>query len=234
MTRGDIKTEILVRSGKDTTSAWTSEAFLNDWINQNHKWAAGYKPWPMTEGRTSTTWAGTEELTFEGYKADSFRIITVGGKRLQKTNFEDYLKYKEDNTSGDERIFSDRAGINYFNPYADVSGTTVAYGQYVPADIPDGDGTAGDDAATVFTGNGDEGNQAIIEKTLAYIANRDKNLSEAQLHEANARAILDDLWTRIGDEQHAYQPGPSSEGMWKRFDVLEGGFREDIFNRDQF
>lgn len=230
MTRGDIRTEILVRSGKDTTSAWTSEAFLNDWINQNHKWAAGYKPWPWTEGRTSTTYAGTEELTFEGYKADSFRIITVGGKTMQKIGFSDYLKFKEDQPSSDDRVFSDFAGVMYFNTLADVSGTLTAYGQYVPADIADGD--ANDLVETVFTPNGDEGNQAIIEKALAAIAYRDSNPQLATLHEKNAVTLLELLWKRVGDEQYAYQT--KNRDMFKRFDVARGGFRGDVFNRDQF
>ena len=107
MTRGEIRTEILVRSGKDTTSAWTSEAFLNDWVNQAHKWAGGYKPWVFTEGRTSTTWASVEELNFEGYKADSFRLLQIGGKRLTKLNFEDYQIFREEEASGTDRVFSD-------------------------------------------------------------------------------------------------------------------------------
>jgi len=42
MTRSDILTEILVRSGKDTTSSWVSETHLENWINQSHRWGAGY------------------------------------------------------------------------------------------------------------------------------------------------------------------------------------------------
>lgn len=232
MTRGEIKFEVLVRSGKDTTSAWTSEAFLNDWINQAHKWSAGYKPWPWTEGRTSTTYAGTEELTFEGYKADSFRIVTVGGKQLQKITFQDYLKFKEDNSSSQDRVFSDFGGIMYVNTLADVSGTMICYGQYIPADIPDGDGTTADDMVTVFTPNGDEGNQAIIEKTIANICYRDSNPQEAMLHEKNAIALLDILWKRVGDEQYAYQT--KNHDMFSRFDVVRGGYPKDIYNRDQF
>lgn len=232
MTRGEIKTEILVRSGKDTTSAWTSEAFLNDWINQYHKWAAGYKPWPWTEGRTSTTYAGSEELSFEGYKADSFRIVTVGGKVMQKIRFEDYLKFKQDYPSKNDRVFSDFGGVMYVNTLSDVSGTMTCYGQYVPAEIPDGDGSAGDDANTVFTPNGDEGNQAIIESVLANLAYRDLDKEGADIHKKNAVALLDVLWGRVGDEQYAYQA--KNRTMFEFFDVQRGGYPSDIFNRDQF
>src|SRR3990167_171837 len=171
MTRGEIRTEILVRSGKDTTSAWTSEAILNDWVNQAHRWTGGYKPWVFTEGRTSTTWAATEEWSFEGYKADSFRLLQVGGKRLTKLNFEDYQIFREEEPSSDERVFSDFGRLLFINPNIDLSGTLTAWGQYIPADIPDGDGADSDE--TVFTPNGDEGNQAIIEEVLSYISDRD-------------------------------------------------------------
>lgn len=232
MTRGEIKTEILVRSGKDTTSAWTSEAFVNDWINQSYKWAAGYKPWPFTEGRTSTTFSAVEEWDFEGYKADSFRILQVGGKRFQKLNFEDYQIFKEDNSSSKEKVFSDFGGLVFINTLADVSGTLTAWGQYVPADIPDGDGATGDDLNTVFSEGGDEGNQAIIEKTLGYIANRDGKKDFAIKHYALSKELLDSLWKRVEDEQFAYQT--KNRGMFKRIDILKGDLSDQLFRRDQF
>ena len=70
MTRGDLRDEILVRSGKDTTSAWVTDAILNDWLSQSHRWAANFKKWPFPEGRVSTTWASsTEEWDFAGYQS---------------------------------------------------------------------------------------------------------------------------------------------------------------------
>jgi hypothetical protein len=226
MTRGEIKIEILVRSGKDTTSAWTSEAFLNDWINQAHKWAAGYKPWPFTEGRVSTTYTTTEEWSFEGYKADSFRFIQVGGKRLQKINFEDYQIFKEEQSSSADKIFSDFGRLVYINTNAGLSGTLTAWGQYIPADIPDGDGATADDMETVFTYGGDEGNQAIIEKVLGYMANRDNKQKEAINNHALAKNILDELWKRIEDEQFAYHT--KDRGQWERIDILNGRMYDDL------
>ena len=234
MNRGELKTEILVRSGKDTQSAWTSEAFLNDWINQNHRWAAGYKPWPFTEGRTSTTYASTEEWSFEGYKADSFRIMTIGGKKLKKLNFNDYLIFRETQPTGDDRVFSDFGGLVYVNPYVDLSGTLVAYGQYQPADIPDGDGSTADDADTVFSQYADEGNQAIIERTLGYIAMRDGDKGTMKEKYLLANNILDGIWQRIEDEQYNYETHPDSGGMFDRIDVLRGRFRNVDSSEDQF
>jgi len=220
MDRGTIKTEILVRSGKDTTSAWISEAFLNDWINQSHRWAAGYKKWPFTEGRVSTTYASVEEWNFEGYKSDSFRLLQVGGERFQKLNFEDYQIYKEENPSGTDKVYSDFGKTLFINTASGASGTLTAYGQYMPATIADGDGATGDDMETVFSDGNDEGNEAIIEKSLEYIAKRERKNDEAMLHAQNAKQVLDDLWTKVEAEQYAYQT--KNRGIFPRFDVITG------------
>lgn len=233
MTRGDIKTEVLVRSGKDTSSAWTSEAFLNDWINQAHRWAAGYKPWTCTEGRISTTFStASEEWDFEGFKADSFRLVQVGGKLLRKLNFEDYQIFKEEQPTADDRVFSDFGGLVFVNTSLDASGTLTAWGQYMPANIGDGDGN--DEVDTVFSEGSDEGNQAIIEEVLGHIANRDNKRQEALNHHALAKQILDELWKRTQDEQYQYQTHPDRGGMFKRFDVLTGVENDELIKRNQF
>jgi len=230
MTRGDLKTEILVRSGKDTTSAWTSEAFLNDWINQAHRWAAGYKPWPFTEGRQSTTYTTTEEWNFEGYKTDSIKLLEIGGERFEKLTFEDYKRYKEDQSSGTEKFYTDYANTLYVNTLSGASGTMTIWGQYIPAVIPDGDGLTADDIETVFVGS-DEGNEAIIEKVLGNLYNRDDKPAAIQ-HYQLAQKQLDDLWQRMTDSQFNYQT--KDRGMFKGFDVLCGDYDDSLFNENRF
>jgi hypothetical protein len=232
MNRYEIKTEILVRSGRDTTSAWLSEAFLNDWINQEHRWAAGYKPWPYTQGRTQTTYTGVEELNFEGYKADSFRFMQIGGERLQKLNFEDYQIFKEEQPDSSDKVFSSFGGLVYVNPNCGCSGTLVAYGQYQPAVIPDGDGTDADEVETVFSPFGDEGNQAIIEKVLGNIANREGDVGTAVNKYQLAKALLEDLWRRCQDEKHTEHT--KDRGQWTRLDVINGYQYDDALDTDQF
>jgi len=225
--RGELKTEILVRSGRDTTSGWLSNSALNNWINQAHRWGAGYKPWPYTEGRAQTTYTATEEWVFEGYKADSFRFMQIGGDRFQKINFEDYQIYKEQQDGGSDKVYSNFGGVVHINPDSGVSGTLVAYGQYQPANITD------DSTDTVFTPFGDEGNQAIINQVLGDIANREGNAQESINKHMLAKQLLDELWTRIDDEQFAYQT--HDRGMWDRIDVVnDNGFYEDGLKRNQF
>ncbi len=207
---------------------------LKDWYTQANHWGAAYKKWPFTEGRIETTFAAgvgadSDEYNFEGYKADSFRIILIGGKRLRKLNFADYKIFREESPTDDERVWSDFGRVVYINPNIDVSGTLVAYGQYQPTiDITDENGV------TVFSDFDQEGNEAIVEKMSSYLKRRENLQQEAELHDTRASAKLEEIWKRVLDEQYAYQTHPDRGGMWERVDVIEGVFREDIFRRDQF
>jgi hypothetical protein len=235
MIKSDIRMEVLVRTGKDTTSAWSSATIINAQIDQAHKWAAGYKKWPFTEGRVSTTFASlttNEDGDYrgeypEGWKSDSVRILTVGGYRLQKLNFEDFKIFREEQSGSSDRVFTDFSRSYYINPSIDVSGTVTAWGQYTPANLDDESSSD----HTVFIGE-DEGNQAIIEETIGYVLRRDGKQKEAIERHQIAQGLLDQLWQRIGDEQYAYQS--KDRGIFERIDVVNGSFYDDTLDTDQF
>ena len=225
----DIQDEFLVRGNISTTSGFYTDQILNDWTRIAHDFTVGYKKWPFTEGRVSTIYSAVEEFTYpEGWKADSIRFLQVGGKRLKKVNFQDYQTFREDNASANDRIFTDFGQLYFINPLADVSGTTMAWGQYTPIIDPT-DKTM----LTVFSNTGNEGNEAIINEIMSYAMTKEKKTNDSAYYHKKAQEILEGIWLRIGDEQSGYQPY-EGEGMWKRFDVLNGGFREDIIKRDQW
>lgn len=228
-TVGDLITEVLVRNNLTTTDTWVNDLMLRDWARMAHKWAAAYHKWPFTEGRTSTTWTSREEWNFEGYKSDSFRILQVGGSRLQKLDFANYQIFREEEPSSDERVFSDFGRTVFINPNIDLSGTLTAWGQYEPnLDSTDMDAT------TIFSGSDEEGNEAIVEEMQSLLKRREHLPDEAELHDKRARIILDELFKRIMDEQYAYQTHPDSGGMFKRFDILGGRMTDELNNLDQF
>jgi hypothetical protein len=236
-TLGDLRTEFFVRSQSSSTLAFYTDEITGDWADQAHKWAAGYKKWPFTEGRVSTTFASlsTSEDGYlvgeypEGWKSDSLRLLTVGGKRFNKKNFYKFQSFIEDNPSADDKLFTDFGRRFYINPNASgLSGTVVVWGQYTPATIDNTDPSV----TTVFSGE-EDGNDAIVEKMIALAKTREKKLNEAIAHEKKASLILDELWKKIQDEQFGYQD-TDNEGMFKRIDIVGGGFRDDTYNRDQF
>lgn len=228
-TRDDIFTEILVRNNLTTTDTFITDAYLKSWFRDAHVWASSYHKWPMTEGRVSTTFTTTEEWQFEGYKADSLRIVQIGGKRLTKLNFEDYQTFREEESSANDRVFTDFGKLVFINPAIDLSGTLTAWGQYQPyVDVTDETGV------TIFTNFDDEGNEGILEKMSSYLKRRLGNTQSAELHDQRAVAKLDEVWKRVLEEQFKNQTHPASGGMFKRVNVLHGGLSDEIMHRDQF
>jgi hypothetical protein len=233
----EIKNDVLVQLQASTTVGFYTDAILDDWIDKAHQWAAGYKKWPHTEGRASTTFAslasnadGLLEGNYpEGWRADSIRKMRIGGKRVKKQNFEKFLDFIEDFSSDTRRMFSDYGRVYYVNPNIDLSGTVAVWGQYSPATIDSTD----DQAETVFSQGAEEANEAIIEEVISYAKKREQKLAEAQAHHQSARAILDELWSRHGDEQFGYH-SPDNDGMFERFDAVDGMYYNDKFKRDQF
>ena len=226
---GDIFTEFLIRNNRTTTDSFITDAMLQDWTRMSHTWASSQHKFPFTEGRVSTTFSATEEWNFEGYKADSFRLMQIGGKRLKKLDFRNYQIFREEEPSSDERVFADFGRTVFINPNVDLAGTLTAWGQYEPVIDPT-DLTA----ITIFSGFDEEGNEAILEKMTAYLKRREHIPNEAELHDKRASLILDEIWKRVLDEQYQYQTHPDSGGMFRRFDVLEGDYQEEIFRKDQF
>lgn len=231
-TIGDIKDEFLVRTQGNTSVAFITDTFINDWINQAHRFTASYHKWPFTEGRVSTTYTSAiEEWNFEGYKADSFRIVQIGTKLLQKVTYEDYLIFKENETTGDDRIYSDFGRLLIINPNIDASGTLTAWGQYLPAQLDVTD----TGALTVFSGTEEEGNEAMLQLMMSYAKIREKKATESDYHYKKATEILEGIWKRYLDEQGMYQTHPDRGGMFRRMDVLRGRSTEgDLIKRDQF
>ena len=228
-TRDDLFTEVLVRNNRSTTDSFITDTMLKSWFASAHIWASAYHKWPFTEGRIQTTYASTEEWSFEGYKADSFRILQVGGSRLKKLNFEDYQTFREEEPSSDDRVYSDFGRLVFINPNIDLSGTLTAWGQYQPyIDVTDETGV------TIFTDFDDEGNEAIVEKMSSYLKRREHLAEEAELHDNRAKVKLEEVYKRILDEQFKYQTHESSGGMFERIDIIDGGLYGDTIDRDQF
>ena len=235
----ELKDELLVRANESTstaTGALYTEAILNDWVDDAHKFAAAYKKWPFAEGRISTTLVSTQtddlgNIVYdypEGWKADSIRILLVGGKRLQKINHSDFLRFREEQSDSDDRIFSDFGRTYYINPKIDLSGTITLWGQYTPSKLDYTDSNA----TTIFSNNEIEGNEAIVELGLSYAKRREKKFTESALHFQKALEILDGILKRVQDEQFGYQS--KDTGMFERFDILQGGMSDEVIKRDQW
>lgn len=236
-TIGEINAQFLIRNNISTTDGFVDDTTLQNWSRDAHIYCAGYKKWPGTEGRVSTTFASlvTDEDGMivgdypEGWKSDSIRMLKIGGKRVDKKNFYKFQQFIEDNPASNERIYSDYNRRYYVNPNIDLSGTVALWGQYTPSV----DTSDVSNAVTIFSNFDEEGNEAIVAKMTAYLKEREHEKEEAEAAHKTANDKLDEVHGRIKDEQFGYQD-TDNDGMFKRFDVVNGGFRDDIINRDQF
>jgi len=231
---GNIINEVLVRNNRTTTDSFISDTMLEDWLREANNYCVSQYKWPLSEVRDQTTaWTGTEEVAYSSFginfKADSIRILQIGGKRLQKINFEKYQDFREDLPSSTEKYFSDFGRVLFINPNCGLNGTIAAFGQYM-AVIDPTDTTA----TTIFSTFDEEGNEALVEKMTSYMKRREHLPQEAELHDQRADMVLAKLWKKIQNEQYEYQSGSESDGLWKRFDAVEGGFSDTLFKRDQF
>jgi len=234
-TTPDIKDDIIIQLGVSTSVGFYTDAILDDWIDKAHKWSAAYKKWPMTEGRVTTTYVADStsvEVGFnypEGWKADSIRLLQVGGARFKKLNFGKYQEFREDWPNDQRKVFSDFGALYFINPRADVSGTTTLWGQFTPATLDATDNTA----VTIFSDFAEEGNEAIIEEVISYAKKKEKKLQESFAHHEKAKVILNEIWERIKDEQFGYQV-VEDEGLFKRIDIVEGDFFSDLVRRNRW
>lgn len=234
-TTENIKNDILVSLGVSTTVGFYTDQIVNDWIDKAHKWAAGYKKWTATEGRISTTYAvdNTDiEVGFnypEGWKPDSIRLLQIGGKRFRKVNFYKYMEFREDFPNDTGKVFTDHGKLYFVNPQADASGTTTMWGQFTPATLDATDTTA----LSIFSDNFEEANEAISEEVMSYAKKKEKKLDESLAHHKKAQEILLEKLEQIKEEQFGYQI-TDDDGMFSRFDVLQGDFRSDIIKRNQW
>ncbi len=233
-TTSDIANEFTIRLYGSTAVAFYTDAIINGWINDAHRFAGGYKKWPFsTTIDTSLTFSnGTETYALPSrVKSDSVRFMTVGvtpAYNIQKIDWQSYLSFRELQTGSDSsRIWSEFGRTIYINPNLDVAGTITLYGQQLPATL---DTTV--PASTIFTGDYEEGNEAIVDLIISYAKMRERKIAESQAYYSQAVSILDMIWKKIIDEQFAYQE--KNRGMFTRVNILRGAFQEEIFRRDQF
>lgn len=119
-----------------STNTFWSTTMLKSWLNRSNIWACAFKKWPFTEKKddTETTVASQDNYDYPtDFKSDSIRILRVDGKRYTKIRYEDYLKYREDDPDGDDKVFSDYKREYFINPNCFSGGETIeVYGQATP------------------------------------------------------------------------------------------------------
>ncbi len=131
-----------VRDGLNVLSASTfiTTAMIQRWICMAMDWALSYKKWPFLEYKGTDLIDATGTYPYPtSMKTKSAFLVTVAGERFEKIRYEDYLKYLEDDSSGDDKVWAEFDRDIYINGNACSTGDAICiYGQAIPASLTTG------------------------------------------------------------------------------------------------
>jgi hypothetical protein len=113
---------------------------IKRWLNMAKDRALSYRKWPFLEYAGSDLIDATGKYPYPTLmKTKSAFLVTVAGERYEKVRYEDYLKYFEDYSDGDDKVWAEFDRDIYINGNAcSVGEAVIIYGQKGIADLDTG------------------------------------------------------------------------------------------------
>jgi len=191
-----------VRDGLTILSGDTliTDTMVKKWINMAKDWALSYKRWPFLESSGTDLIDTTGKYSYPTLmKIKSAFLVTVDGYRYEKIRYEDYLKYLENYSDGEDKVWAEYDRTIYINGNANSTGDAIViYGEIGVIDL------VADTTATPFNDAEPSGDEAIIRRAIARGMRKIGQGTldrEAKLEELEAKEILDAIWTRIQENK---------------------------------
>jgi hypothetical protein len=183
-----------------------SDSDLGMFINSAIQDAWDYKPWPFTQKAKTATTSNTPYYDYpQDLMLGSAYLLKVTGKEFKKLQYEDYVKWFEDNPTATDKIWSEWESFIFINQNAYTVGDTFDLRQEnLPAD-----GELCD--LLPFSPISDSyeysGNNAIIQIAYAEALSSEKknNPQQAALESKQAFATLDNLWKPFAAQKATLQ-----------------------------
>jgi len=203
----ELQTELQARLSVASSNTFWTSAMIKVWLNEANKWACNYKKWPFTEKAVYTSSKANAfyydyPLEFKSDSISRLEIEKSDGKmkEYKKVRYQDFMKYIRDNPDGEDLIFSDFRRQYFINPVVEVNGREIClWGQEKPTEL------VNDVDLTPFAEGEEAGEEAIIKRALGIALQKGKKYQEASIQRDEAKLILEEIWTRIQEEQVQYQ-----------------------------
>jgi hypothetical protein len=184
-----------------------SDSDLGMFINSAIQDAWDYKPWPFTQKSKTATTSNTPYYDYpQDLMLGSAFLVKVAGKEYKKLQYEDYVKWFEDNSAATDKIWSEWESFIFINQNAYTVGDSVdIYGKKIspqmvnPTDL------------LPFSPISDSyeysGNNAIIQMAYAEALSSEKknNPQQAIQESKQAFATLDNLWKPFAAQRATLQ-----------------------------
>lgn len=166
-----------------------------------------YKSWPFKQKSKQVT---TISTAYYDHPSDlvnnSIFLLKVGGKEYKKILYQDYLKYLEDDPSGEYRYWSEWETFIFINQNAyTVGDTLILFGQKLAPVLS----SSGDllPFSPISDNSEYSGNEAIVQLGYAEALDSEKlkNPEQAGVERKKAYQTLDLLWKPFADEKALMQ-----------------------------
>lgn len=193
--RLDIQTKLTPMLFATTTSTYFTPTRILAAINDAYLWAGNEKPWPSIKKGFVTSTKANED--YYDYPCDCqtesiFKIMVDSIATYEKKDFEDYLKWKEDNPSSTDKYWSEYGRQFFITPTPSTNGSSnlIVWGVIQVADL------TVDGSTTIFADWSEVTNEAIVQKAYSdLILNIDPNKSANAL--IQAQSIIDKTYKQI-------------------------------------
>jgi len=196
-TRLDIKTKLQPKLYAVGTSSYFTATRIESQINDSYLTVAAARQWPdIKRGFVTSTIANQDYYDYpSNCQSESvFKISVDGDSSYAKWDFEDFMKYIEDNPTATNKMFAEygRQLFIFPTPLTNGTGNLILWGIIQAAALTD------DGDVTMFTDWSDVLNEAIEQDAYSnLIQNLDANKSLAAL--TNSEKIINKEYKKIAD-----------------------------------
>ena len=209
-TRLDIKTKLQPKLMAVGTSTYFTPTRIEDQIDDSYLTVAAARQWPdIKKGFVTHTEAGEDYYDYpDNCQTESvFKISVDGDSSYEKWDFEDFMKFVEDNPTSTDKIFSEYGRQIFIFP----TPTTTGSANLILWGVIQATALTGDGDVTMFTDWADVLNEAIEQDAYGnLIQNIDPNKSLNAI--TNSERIITKEWKKIADRlQRKLKDNPQFE-----------------------
>jgi len=206
----DIKNKLQPKLYAVGTSSYFTPTRIEDQINDSYLTVAAARQWPdIKKGFVTHTEAGEDYYDYpSNCQSESiFKISVDSDSKYDKWDFEDFMKFVEDNPTSTKKIFSEYGRQIFIFPTPTTTGSAnlILWGVIQAAPLED------DGDVTMFTDWADVLNEAIEQDAYGnLIQNIDPNKSLNAI--TNSERIIIKEWKKIADRlQRKLKDNPQFE-----------------------
>ena len=202
-TRLDIQNELQPMLMAVSTSSYFTVARIQKAISRANLWAGDEFPWPnIKKGFITDSVAGQPYYDYpSNCQSESiFKMSLDGLSDFTKKDFEEYLKFKEEEPSSIDKYFSEYGRQIFFTPPATTDGTAnlIFWGLIQAGEM------GADVSETMFSGWSSSTNEGVLLRAYAYlIKNIDPNKANDAI--AEAKSIINKAYLKIAKRQQRKQ-----------------------------